>query len=176
MYSVCYATVCDKGWESSASPHTASQVFVCALTLSDGWGHGQHWRPGAHTLPSAAGGYGGPALPEHTPRLALQGVRTAAGAQGQRRGEALMTLTHDHTCECVLGSQCLLTLANSGVDRMWQQEAGSTSWISPWQTGPVAARYTSLLTCPEPLTHSCQTSSSVPSTDPTACMASQFNI
>lgn len=67
-------------------------MFVSALTLSDGGGHGQHWRSGAHTLPGAAGGSGGPALPEHKPRLALQGVRTAAGAQGQRGGEALIQL------------------------------------------------------------------------------------
>lgn len=45
--------------------------------------------------------------------------------------------------KCVSGLQCLLTPANPCVDRMWQQEAGSTSWISQWRTGAVAVRYAS---------------------------------
>ncbi len=80
---VCCVTVCDKGSESIA---VLSDVCVCAL--SDTGGHGQHRRPGAHTLPCSAGGSGGPASPQHHPRLALQCVRTAAGAQGQRGGQA----------------------------------------------------------------------------------------
>lgn len=74
------------------SPALSAQVClspcVCFWLSDTGSGGNGHRRSGAHTLPSAAGGSGGPALPEHPSRLALQSVRTAAGSQGHGGGEA----------------------------------------------------------------------------------------
>jgi len=69
-------------------------VLVCASALSDT--DDGHRRAGSHTLPSAAGGSSGPASPEHTPRLALQGVRPAAGAHGHGGGPGEAS-SHTHT-------------------------------------------------------------------------------